>query len=89
MTVGAKPDWVDGTQRLFSQQVFLARYMKQGDPAAGVTEDTSLAEGEWVVRATIEEMKGKGSEHIGSTHDILNVKKGKATWSGLPDLGLH
>ena len=89
MTVGAKPDWVDGTQRLFSQQIFLARYMKEGDPAAGVSEDKSLANEEWVIRATIEEMKGKGSEHIGSTHDILNVKKGKATWNGLPDLGLH
>ena len=88
MTVGAKPDWVDGTQRIFSQQIFLARYMKEADPAAGVSGDSSLDEGEWVVRATVEEMKGKGSEHIGSTHDILTVKKGKADWKGLPDLGL-
>lgn len=88
MTVGAKPDWVDGTQRIFSQQIFLERYMKKGDPAAGVSEDKSLDQGEWVVRGTIEEMKGKGSEHIGQTYDILHVKNNKATWNGLPDLGL-
>jgi hypothetical protein len=88
MTVGAKPDWVDGTQRIFSQQIFLERYMKEADPAAGVSGDKSLDKGEWVVRGTIEEMKGKGSEHIGQTYDILHVKNNKATWNGLPDLGL-
>jgi len=89
MTVGEKPDWVDGTQRIFSQQLFMARYMKVGDEAAGVTEDKSLSAGEWVIRATVEEMKGKGSEFIGQTHDILTVKGGKAKWQGLPDLGLN
>lgn len=88
MTVGSKPDWVDGTQRIFSQQIFLGRYMKEADPAAGVLGDSSLDKGEWVVRATIEEMKGKGSDHIGQTYDILTVKDGKAKWDGLPDLGL-
>ena len=88
MTVGAKPDWVDGTQRIFSQQIFLERYMKDADPAAGVSGDKSLDKGEWVVRATIEEMKGKGSDHIGQTYDILHVKDNKAQWNGLPDLGL-
>jgi hypothetical protein len=88
MTIGARPDWVDGTQRLFSQQIFLERCMKVADPAAGVTGDSSLDEGEWVIKATVEEMKGKGSEHVGSTHTILRVKNGSAEWTGLPDLGL-
>ena len=86
MTVGEHPDWVDGTQRKMSQQIFLARYMKNGDIAAGVSEDKSLADGEWVIRATVEEMKGFGTEHLGLTRTILQVKDGKVKWNGLPEL---
>ena len=40
--------------------------------------------GEWVVRATIEEMKGNNIEKVGSKHDILSVKAGKVEFFGLP-----
>ena len=86
--IGEKVDWVDGTQRIVSQQIFLGRYMKKEDDAAGVRGDDSLDDGVWEIRATIEEMKGKGSEHVGSTHTILQVKDGNVQWNGLPDLGL-
>ena len=76
MTVGFRPEWEKGTMRKFSQQVFLSRYMKKADPAAGVEGDRTLNDGEWVVRGPIEEMKGKNIEKVGSTHDILSVKGG-------------
>jgi len=88
MKVGEKPDWVDGTQRNMSQQVFLARYTKEGDDAAGVRADKSLGKNEFVVRATVEEMKGTGSEFVGTSHDVLRIKDNKVTWKGLPDMGL-
>ena len=88
MKVGEKPDWIDGTQRNMSQQIFLARYTKKGDDAAGVKADKTLKENEFIVRATVEEMKGTGSEFVGTTHDILLIKNGKVTWNGLPDMGL-
>tara|TARA_R100001443_G_scaffold49985_1_gene62273 strand:+ start:200 stop:1144 length:945 start_codon:yes stop_codon:yes gene_type:complete len=88
MKVGEKPDWIDGTQRNMSQQIFLARYTKKGDDAAGVKSDKTLKEGEFVVRATVEEMKGTGSEFVGTTHDVLLIKNNKVTWNGLPDMGL-
>ena len=84
MTVGFRPEWEKGTMRKFSQQVFLSRYMKKADPAAGVEGDRTLNDGEWVVRGTIEEMKGKNIEKVGSTHDILSVKGGKVEFFGLP-----
>jgi len=84
MTVGFRPEWEKGTMRKFSQQVFLSRYMKKADPAAGVEGDRSLADNEWVVRATIEEMKGSNIEKVGTTHDILRIKDGKVEWYGLP-----
>ena len=86
MSVGERPDWEKGTMRRFSQQIFLNRVMKKADPAAGVKGDRKLADGEWCVKATIEEMKGKFIEYVGQTHTILNVKGGKATWFGLPFL---
>ena len=84
MTVGFRPEWEKGTMRKFSQQVFLSRHMKKADPAAGVEGDRTLNDGEWVVRGTIEEMKGKNIEKVGSTHDILSVKSGKVEFFGLP-----
>jgi len=88
MKVGEKPDWVDGTQRNMSQQIFLARYTKEGDEAAGVRADSKLTAKEFVVRGTVEEMKGTGSEFVGTVHDVLQIKGGKVTWNGLPDMGL-
>jgi predicted SnoaL-like aldol condensation-catalyzing enzyme len=58
--------------------------MKKADPAAGVEGDRSLADNEWVVRATIEEMKGSNIEKVGTTHDILRIKDGKVEWYWLP-----
>lgn len=84
MTVGFRPEWEKGTMRKFSQQVFLSRFMKKADPAAGVEGDRSLQDGEWVVRATIEEMKGNNIEKVGSKHDVLRVKDGKVEFFGLP-----
>ena len=84
MTVGEKVDWVKGTQRLVSQQVWLKRYTKKGDRAAGVEADKSLGDGDWVVRGTIEEMKGRNMEHLGKTYDILEVRGNKVKWHGLP-----
>tara|TARA_R110000751_G_scaffold109345_4_gene206428 strand:+ start:1938 stop:2885 length:948 start_codon:yes stop_codon:yes gene_type:complete len=86
MTVGDRPDWDKGTMRKFSQQIFLNRYMKKADIAAGVKGDKALAEGEWSVRGTLEEMKGKNMEYVGTTHTILSVKDGNVTWTGLPFL---
>tara|TARA_R100000008_G_scaffold980_2_gene832 strand:+ start:13655 stop:14656 length:1002 start_codon:yes stop_codon:yes gene_type:complete len=86
MTIGERPEWEKGTMRLFSQQIFLTRYMKNPDPAAGVKPDKSLADGEWVVKAEIEEMKGKNMELLGTTHTILSVNKGKVKWTGIPAL---
>ena len=88
MKTGEKPDWVDGTQRNMSQQIFLSRYTKKGDDAAGVKADKSLKENEFIIRATIEEMKGTGSEFVGTSHDVLRIKDNKVEWNGLPDLGL-
>jgi len=86
MAVGERPDWEKGTMRRFSQQIFLSRFMKKADMAAGVKGDRTLSEGEWCVKATIEEMKGKFIQFVGQTHTILSVKGGKATWFGLPFL---
>ena len=86
MSVGERPDWEKGTMRRFSQQIFLGRYMKKADPAAGVKGDKTLTDDEWVIRATIEEMKGKNMEFVGTTHDILRVKGGEVSWTGLPFL---
>ena len=84
MTVGDRPDWDKGTMRKFSQQIFLNRYMKKADVAAGVKGDKKLAEGEWAIRGTVEEMKGKHMEYVGTTHTILSIKDGKVEWTGLP-----
>lgn len=86
MKIGEKVDWVDGTQRIVSQQIFLSRYRNKADDAAGVKGDDSLGEDEWVVRATVEEIKGRGMELVGSTHDILTIKNKKVKWVGIPDL---
>ena len=86
MTVGERPDWEKGTMRKFTQQIFLSRYMKKADMAAGVKGDKNLDADEWVVRGVVEEMKGSHMELVGSTHDILRVKDGKVTWYGLPAL---
>mgnify|MGYP003669399425 FL=1 len=84
--IGEKVDWVEGTQRIVSQQIFLARYRKKANESSGVKGDDKLKEDEWVVRATIEEMKGRGMELVGTTHDVLSIKSKKVVWSGLPDL---
>ena len=60
--------------------------MKKADMAAGVKGDRKLGDNQWVVRATVEEMKGAGMEFVGSTHDVLSVKNGEVTWFGLPFL---
>jgi len=84
MTVGERPEWDKGTMRYFSQQIFLTRFMKKGDPAAGVKGDKKLADGQWVVKATIEEMKGLNMEYVGSQHTVLSVKDGAVEWKGYP-----
>ena len=84
MKIGEKVEWVNGTQRFVSQQIWLKRYTKKGDKAAGVASDKKLAEGEFAIRATIEEMKGRNMEHLGKTYEVLNVKDSKVTWNGLP-----
>lgn len=86
MKVGEQPDWEKGTMRLFSQQIFLARYTKKGDIAAGVKSDPQMNENEWEIRATIEEMKGWNQEHLGTTHTVLRVSDGNVEWFGLPFL---
>ena len=86
MTIGTRPDWVDGTQRMMSSQIFLTRYMKEADQAAGVMVDKALGKDEWEIRGIIEEMKGKNMEHLGTEHTVLNVKGGKISWTGLPFL---
>jgi len=86
MKVGERPEWENGTKRLFSQQLWLTRYSKKGDVAAGVKADKSLGDNEWVVRCRIEEMKGWHQELLGTSHDVLRVKDGKVTWNGLPNL---
>jgi hypothetical protein len=84
MKVGEKVDWVDGTQRFVSQQVWLKRYTKKGDKAAGVEADKTLGDNEFAIRAKIEEMKGRNMEHLGKTFEVLNVKDSKVEWNGLP-----
>jgi len=84
MKIGEKVDWANGTQRFVSQQVWLKRYTKKGDKAAGVEADKSLSDNEFAIRATIEEMKGRNMEHLGKTFEVLNVKDSKVTWNGLP-----
>ena len=83
MTVGFRPEWEKGTMRKFSQQIFLNRYMKKADPAAGVEGDRTLNDGEWVVRATVEEMKGQHIEKVGSVHDVARIRDGKFEFIGL------
>jgi len=83
MTVGHRPEWEKGTMRKFSQQIFLSRYMKKPDLAAGVEGDRNLKDGEWVVRAKIEEMKGAHIERVGSVHDIARISDGKFEFIGL------
>ena len=83
MTVGHRPEWEKGTMRKFSQQIFLSRYQKKADLAAGVEGDRNLKDDEWVVRAKIEEMKGQHIEKVGSVHDIARIKDGKFEFIGL------
>lgn len=84
MKVGSKVDWVKGTQRFVSQQVWLTRYTKKGDRAAGVEADKSLKDGQFVIRASIEEMKGRNMELLGNTYDVLSVHNDDISWQGLP-----
>lgn len=84
MKIGEQVDWVDSTQRFVSQQIFLTRYTKKGDKAAGVEADKNLAEDEFVIRAVVEEMKGRNMEHLGKTFDVLKVKGEKVEWNGIP-----
>ena len=86
MKIGEEPEWEKGTMRLFSQQLWLTRYTKKGDLAAGVKPDASLDEGAWEIRCSIEEMKGFNQEHLGTTHTVLSVKDGEVVWNGLPFL---
>jgi hypothetical protein len=86
MKIGEKADWVDGTQRLWAQQIWLGRFQKKGDAAAGVQSDKSLADDEWVIRAEVQEIKGRGMDLLGSEHTILTVKGGKVDWKGIPAL---
>ncbi len=84
MKVGEIVDWIDGTQRFVSQQIFLKRYTKKGDKASGVEADKTLGDDEFVIRASIEEMKGRNMEHLGKVYDVMSVKNGKVKWNGLP-----
>ena len=86
MKIGEEPEWEKGTMRLFSQQLWMTRYTKKGDLAAGVKADAKLDDGTWEIRASIEEMKGFNQQHLGSTHTVLSVKDGEVTWTGLPFL---
>jgi hypothetical protein len=87
MKIGDRPEWDKGTMRLFSQQIFLGRFMKKADAAAGVKADPTLKNNDdWVIKATIEEVKGRHMEMVGETHTILSVIKGKVKWDGLPML---
>lgn len=86
MKVGEKVEWVDGTQRIVSQQLFMGRYMKRADVSAGVYGDKTLDDGEWVIKAKIEEIKGKGMDLVGQERTVLRVKDGQVEWFGLPEL---
>ena len=86
MKIGEEPEWEKGTMRLFSQQLWLTRYTKKGDLAAGVKADSSLDDNTWEIRCSIEEMKGFNQEHLGTTHTVLSVKDGEVVWNGLPFL---
>ena len=84
MKIGEIVDWVDGTQRFVSQQILLRRYTKKGDKTAGVEADKSLNEGDFIIRATINEMKGRNMQHLGKRYDVMSVKGGFVSWEGLP-----
>ena len=84
MKIGEIVDWVDGTQRFVSQQILLRRYTKKGDKTAGVEADKSLNEGDFIIRATVNEMKGRNMEHLGKRYDVMSVKGGSVSWEGLP-----
>jgi len=84
MKIGEVVDWVDGTQRFVSQQILLRRYTKKGDKTAGVEADKKLGDDDFVIRATINEMKGRNMEHLGKQYDLMSVINGKVTWDGLP-----
>ena len=84
MKIGEKVDWIDGTQRFVSQQMWLTRYTKKGDIAAGVSADPSLGDNDWMIKCRVEEMKGRNMEHLGKEYVILEVRDGDVTWHGLP-----
>jgi len=84
MKIGEIVDWVDGTQRFVSQQILLRRYTKKGDKTAGVEADKNLNEGDFIIRATVNEMKGRNMEHLGKQYDVMSVKGGSVSWEGLP-----
>lgn len=86
MKVGEVPEWDKGTMRLFSQQIFLSRYTKKGDLAAGVKADSEMDENTWEIRANIEEMKGWNMDLLGTQHTVLRVSDGDVSWTGLPML---
>ena len=86
MKIGEEPEWEKGTMRLFSQQLWLTRYTKKGDLAAGVKADPKLDDSQWEIRCSIEEMKGFNQKHLGTTHTVLTVNKGEVVWNGLPFL---
>jgi len=86
MKIGEKPDWVDGTQRLASQQLFMGRYQKKGDSSAGVYAENTLEKGEWVIKARIEEVKGQGMDLVGQELTMLRVHNGEVTFTGIEEL---
>lgn len=86
MKIGEEPEWDKGTMRLFSQQIWMSRYTKKGDMAAGVKSDKNLNLNEWQIRASIEEMKGFNMEHLGKEYTVLTVADGAVDWTGLPFL---
>ncbi len=86
MKIGEEPEWDKGTMRLFSQQLWMTRYTKKGDLAAGVKADKTLKDNEWQIRASIEEMKGFNMEHLGKDYTVLTVADGAVDWAGLPFL---
>jgi len=83
-TIGQKVDWIEGTQRFASQQLWMTRYTQKGDKAAGVVPDKDLGPSDWIVKCRIEEMKGENMEHLGKEYTVLEVRDGEPKWNGLP-----
>ena len=89
MKIGEKPDWVDGTQTIWqANNCSWVDTRRRRDSSAGVYADKTLADDEWVVKAKIEEIKGKGMELVGQERVVLRVQGGKVEFTGIEELKL-